>query len=63
MAKRVSKTAVARFRNAIRTSKLCSKGTPPFPKEMIYLCNWYVKLVRPGKEIPQDQFQCIVPMK
>ncbi len=34
-----------------------------YPKEMIYLCNWYVKLVRPGKEIPDDQFQCVVPLK
>ena len=53
----------ARFRNAIRISKLCAQGRPPFPKEMIYLCNWYVKLMKPGKEIPKDQFQCVVPLK
>ena len=32
------------------------------PKQEIYLCNWYVKLVRPGKPIPEDQVQCHVPL-
>lgn len=31
--------------------------------EQVYLCNWFVKLVRPGKEQPNDQVQCHVPMK
>ena len=29
----------------------------------IYLCNWFVKIVKPGKEQPNDQVQCHVPMK
>ena len=33
------------------------------PQERLYLCNWYVKLVRPGKELPKNQVQCHVPMK
>jgi len=51
------------FKNAIRVAELCAKGTPPFERERIQLCNWYVTLVRPGKELPDDQFQCIVPLK
>ncbi len=35
----------------------------PRPRERIYLCNWFVKLVKPGKELPADQVQCHVPMK
>lgn len=33
------------------------------PKQQVYLCNWFVKLVKPGKEIPNDQVQAHVPMK
>ena len=51
------------FKNAIRVAELCAKGTPPFERERIHLCNWYVTLVRPGKELCDDQFQCIVPIK
>ena len=31
--------------------------------ERIYLCNWYVYLVKPGKELPGNQVQCHVPMR
>lgn len=34
-----------------------------FPRQRILLCNWYVKLVKPGKELPSNHFQCHVPMK
>lgn len=34
-----------------------------FPRQRIYLCNWYVKLVKPGKELPDNHVQCHVPMK
>ena len=50
------------FKNALRVAELCAKGTPPFARETIHLCNWYVTLVRPSKELPEDQFQCKVPM-
>ena len=33
------------------------------PREQIYLCNWFVKLVRPGRELPNNEVQCRVPMK
>ena len=52
-----------RFRKAYQLARACAKGKPPFPKERIFLCNWYVKLVKPGKEIPNNQVQCHVPMK
>lgn len=29
----------------------------------IFLCEWYVKLVRPGRELPDNLVQCHVPMK
>lgn len=31
--------------------------------ERIYLCNWYVYLVKPGKELPDNQVQCHVPIR
>lgn len=34
-----------------------------FPRQRMYLCNWYVKLVKPGKELPDNHVQCHVPMK
>ena len=34
-----------------------------FPRQRILLCNWYVKLVKPGKDLPSNHFQCHVPMK
>ena len=52
-----------RFRKAYEYARACARGRPPYPKERIYLCNWYVKLVKPGKEIPSNQVQCHVPMK
>ena len=51
------------FRKAYEYARACARGRPPRPKERIYLCNWYVKLVKPGKEIPNNQVQCHVPMK
>jgi len=33
------------------------------PRHRIYLCNWFVKIVKPGKEQPKDQVQCHVPIK
>ena len=51
------------FRKAYEYARACAIGRPPRPKERIYLCNWYVKLVKPGKEIPNNQVQCHVPMK
>ena len=51
------------FKRGVKLAELCAKGKPPFERERINLCEWYIKLVRPGKEIPDDQFQCIVPMK
>jgi hypothetical protein len=51
------------FRKAYEYARACARGRPPHPKERIYLCNWYVKLVKPGKEIPTNEVQCHVPMK
>ena len=51
------------FRKAYEYARACAQGSPPYPKKRIYLCNWYVKLVKPGKEIPSNQVQCHVPMK
>jgi hypothetical protein len=51
------------FRKAYEYARACARGRPPHPKERIYLCNWYVKLVKPGKEIPNNEVQCHVPMK
>ena len=51
------------FRKAYEYARACARGRPPRPKERLYLCNWYVKLVKPGKEIPSNQVQCHVPMK
>ncbi len=32
-------------------------------RHKIYLCNWFVKLVKPGTELLPNQVQCHVPMK
>ncbi len=53
----------ARFRKAVSVAESFARGKELFPRQRIYLCNWFVKLVKPGKEIPSDQVQCHVPMK
>ncbi|XP_019860599.1 PREDICTED: 39S ribosomal protein L23, mitochondrial-like [Amphimedon queenslandica] len=47
---------------AARVRKLAVlRQNKPAPK--IYLCDWFVKLVKPGRELPKDHVQCHVPMK
>ncbi|CAI8051265.1 39S ribosomal protein L23, mitochondrial [Geodia barretti] len=40
-----------------------SSAALSFPRQRIYLCNWYVKLVKPGNELPNNHVQCHVPMQ
>ena len=42
-----------------------SRGVVRFPRlqARIFLPNWFVKVVRPGKEIPENQVQMHVSME
>ena len=40
-----------------------SSAALSFPRQRIYLCNWYVELVKPGNELPNNHVQCHVPMQ